>query len=178
MNMPNYCDYSMSIVGDKKENIEEFVSYLKATYSYDKDGNSNIKGANHHFFRVFEACESTIEHLENGDYECVVDGYCAWSVYSCMLEGEHTYYDSFMKDFKVNPQKAEGFRGISLPKACAKLNVNVEIFSKEPGCGFMEHIICRNGEIDLEECYNDYCEVENEDGEWEEQGGIEWDFTI
>lgn len=176
--MANHCDFDMLIVGDKKENVEEFVKYLNADFDYNEDGVSKTTKADHHFFRIFETTEGDEEEREDGTYTIQIGGCCAWSISSCMMDGGYTYYEQWMERLKENPELATTFKGITLAKACEKLNLTVEIFSADAGCGFMEHIICDKGEVTLNNCHTDYREIKNEDGEYEQQGGIEWEYTI
>lgn len=59
-------------------------------------------------------------------------GECAWSVYSAMIE-----YPEFM---------------------AATKNLTIEIYGSEPGCGFQEHYIIKDGKI-TEEKTEDYIEI-------------------
>ena len=68
--MPNYCDYSMKIVGSK-ESCEEFVARLT---DYDKPK---------HFWRIFEAYTDDGGDDRNGNHTVYISGYCAWSLESC-----------------------------------------------------------------------------------------------
>lgn len=168
--MPNYCAYDMRIKGTK-ENVYTLIDYLKSGYSHE-DGIWESE-ADHHFFRVFEANheKETDEVLGNGEIVANVFGDCAWSVYSCMFEGDHAYYTQWQ-------EKAKVFKAITLPKASEKLGLTIEVYSKEPGIGFMEHYLIENGEILIDDCHNDYREIEDENGDWVETGGVEWIFSF
>lgn len=188
--MPNYCNYSMCVVG-KKENIEEFIKVMQADYDY---GNM-VFNHDRHMFRVFEANCDEIEERYDGRCQVVINGYCAWSVSSCMLRGG--YYNSVQKDYPNN------FRGTTLDIESKKLNLDIEVYSEESGCCFQEHYIITNGKFDCEECVEwnevwvddfeskeeaeEELEIEITDDEWttglEEgyftRGGFEsWDFEI
>lgn len=179
--MPNYCDYEIKIVG-KKENVEKLFSYLKSDYSYtaiyDKDKKHYVNKlsfceADKHFFRVFDADRLEAEEIDKDTYILIVGGYCAWSVYSCMMKGEYTYYDDLKKTVII-----DDFRGTNMLEATKDLNLKVEIFSSEPGCEFMEHYIIDKGEIKVDE-ESEYKTIYNEDTcEYKEIGGFEWDYTI
>lgn len=131
--MPNYCDYEMRIKGSKKA-IERVLACLNADYNYGEG-----KPAHKHFFRVFQA-EKPYEIEDNGDgtYTQQVYGYCAWSVSSCMLEGPFTYFSQVKKDY---PDIFMGTTLLEQSKDC-----EIEVFSEEPGMGFSEHYIFKNGE--------------------------------
>lgn len=168
--MPNYCNYGMRIVG-KKENVEELIKYMKADYDYTDS--KNYCSEKHHLFRVFE-CDVNEDSIneEDGIYSCEAYGSCAWSIHSCMFDGEHTYYKRNIEEYGYNS------RAITIQQASKELNLEIEIFSEEGGCGFMEHYIIKNGEILVNDCV-EYSEEEDEEtGEWTQIGGLEWDFAI
>lgn len=186
--MPNYCNYSMCVVG-KKESIEEFIKVMRADYDY---GNMEF---NHdrHMFRVFEAEYDEIEERYNDTYQVVINGYCAWSVASCMLE--RGYY----RDFKE--RYGDNFRGTTLLIESERLGIDIEVFSEEGGMCFQEHYMIIEGELARSECVDwteywidDYetkeeaeteLEIKITDEEWNSgdvcfsRGGFEnWDFEI
>lgn len=165
--MANYCYYEMKVVG-KENNVKELVKYLEANYEYK--GNELVMcEADKHFFRVFYA-EVIDEYGADKGYINLISGDCAWSTFSCMLKGEHSYYDIF--------KNRKGFKGTNLVDASRDLSLDIEVFSEEPGCGFMEHYLIKQGVMDIDECEN-YEETYNEEiDEYEKKGGFTWDFTI
>lgn len=130
--MPNYCDFKMKVRG-YPESVNEFVKLIQADYSHAKGG-YGYKGR--HLFRVFEAdvVEETIPNKRFVDV--VLSGYCAWSVYCCMMEGPHTYLDA------IDDKDRE--HGTSLIKEAKTLNLAIEVYSDEPGMGFEEHYLISN----------------------------------
>lgn len=137
--MPNICYYSMRIQG-KSNDVEEVVKTIKAYYNYDTLEFSHTQ----HLFRVFEA--DIIEDYEEDDIRSVqIDGECAWSVYSCMMSGKHTYYDIFKDDFK------DDFRGTTLTKLSKETHTMIEVFSEEIGVGFQEHYLIKHGQFLIKE---------------------------
>jgi hypothetical protein len=141
--MPNYCDYEMKIRGSKSA-IQRVVDCLKANYNY-----SEGKPEHKHFFRVFEAEVSELVKVDGEDnYEALIWGYCAWSVYSCMCKGEHTYYDSLEKDYP------DLFMGTNLEEQSK--DCTIEVFSEEEGIGFSEHYLFENGQCLIDDC----CDIE------------------
>ena len=131
--MPNYCDYEMKVIG-KKEDIQRLLNCLQADYNY-RAGKPEHK----HFFRVFEAEEAgTAKDNGNGTYTQYIYGYCAWSVWSCMMEGRSTYYSDCKEHY------GEDFMGTTLVEQSQGLTI--EVFSEEPGMEFSEHYIFKNGE--------------------------------
>ena len=171
--MPNYCGYQMRVKGTKKD-IEEFNKVITADYNYTK----NEFTFDRHFWRVFDAdfiFEDEYEDMKDDDTTIVeIHGVCAWSVFVCMFDGPHTYQGD-MKD-------KEGNKGTTILEECKKLNLEIEIFSSEPGCCFAEYYYMINGELkenmcvdyteeyEDEDCCEDYvvhCELTDEDGYFE-----------
>lgn len=187
--MPNYCNYSMCVKGNK-ENIEEFIKVMKSDYNY----NTMEFGFDRHMFRVFEAECDEVEEYDDGVFQAIINGYCAWSVSSCMLEGG--YYKDCKDSF------GDDFRGTTLLLESKRLNIDIEVYSEECGMCFQEHYIITNGELECDECVDwseiwidDYktkeeaeadLEMSITDEEWaiglEEgyftRGGFNWDFEI
>ena len=189
--MPNYCNYSMCVKGTK-ENVEEFIKVIQADYKYDTMEFSYDR----HLFRVFEAEYDEIEEVCDDVYQAVINGYCAWSVNSCMLDQHFSSYYNGLKERYPND-----FRGTTLQIESEKLNLDIEVYSEECGMCFQEHYIILKGNIVCDECvdWQEYCisdyntkeEAEEEygieitDEEWNcgedyiSRGGFgDWDFTI
>lgn len=189
--MPNYCDYEMKVVGNE-ESIKEFIKVMNSNYNYhtmEFDFDRHMGG------RVFEV-ETTedIVEQENGKFYTTIYGYCAWSVYSCMFEGAHTYYSQLKEEY------GEKCRSTTIPIESKRLNLDIEIYSKESGMAFQEHYLVKQGTIELDEeceyteCYLDDYETKEEaereleikitDYEWDEGGYIsrggfeEWSYEI
>ena len=180
--MPNYCDYSMRVQG-KPEAVDEFVKIMQADYEYDNDGNCNV---DRHLWRVFEAYVDDSWMLK-GIKTVSLSGYCAWSVHSCMCDGQFTYQS----------QRPNG-NGTTLQAESERLQLAIEVYSSEPGCCFMEHFVFVNGEEKENECVEwqefytgDYDSVEEfnaeygtnftqeefESDEYISVGGMDWDFN-
>lgn len=151
--MPNYCNYIMQVQG-KKENVEEFVKIIKADYDYDTLEFS----ADRHMFRIFEADIIEDDSNEQGIRRTIIDGYCAWSVLSCMTDDSVSYYADLKKS------EGENFRGTTLQKESEKLGLAIQVYSEETGCGFQEHFVYINGE-----------EIENDSVEYSENYMTEQD---
>ena len=162
--MSNYCNYSMCVVGTK-ENVEEFTKVINADYDYRTMQFSYDR----HMFRVFEAECDEIEERDNGIYQTVINGYCAWSVSSCMLEG------GYYKDCKE--RYGSNFRGTTLLIESKRLNIDIEVFSEESGMCFQEHYVIRDGRLICNECV-DWNEYWIDDYETKEEAEAELDITI
>lgn len=191
--MPNICNYSMRVKG-KKENIEEFIKVMKADYNY----NTMEFTADRHMYRIFEAyLETDIEEVDDDVYAVTINGDCAWSVNSCMFDNGFSYYGRNKNDY------GDKFRGTTVPIESKRLELDIEIFSEETGCCFMEHYIVRKGDVEVDECVDYYeyyvedyetkeeaeedLDIKITDEEWDNRedndyyinrGGIEWDFEI
>lgn len=154
--MPNFCSYEMKVKG-AKEKVEEFIKVIQSHYDYYKQ----IFDFDRHLYRVFEADTVEMEEEEEGVWSVIIYGDCAWSVYSCMMEGEHTYYND-NKDAHVimlNGISQEiPSRGTSLIKESKNLGLVIEVYSEESGVGFQEHYIIDNGEVLVDKCveYREY----------------------
>lgn len=147
--MPNYCDYEMKVVG-KTNCIKEFIKVMQADYNY---GTNEFTGPRH-MYRVFEAyVDQEPEAIdEYGNAECIISGYCAWSVASCMLDQDCTYY----RDVRKNPE-TYGISGdverrdTHLVLESKNLGLDIEVFSRETGMCFEEHYLIKHGEMIKEE---------------------------
>lgn len=143
--MPNYCNYSMYVRGDK-EDLEDFLKTMQSNYDYDKKEFDHTK---HMGGRVFEAepvfeIEKELGYYGNM-YNMTIDGYCAWSVYCCMLEGPQTYYDDIKK---LHGDEA---RTTSLIKESNHLK-SIEVFGDEPGMMFQEHYFIQDNQLVADQC--------------------------
>lgn len=158
--MPNYCEYQMRIKGSQKA-INRVVACLQTDYDY-----SIGKPAHKHFFRVFDCYdEDGFEDNKDGTFTKFVWGFCAWSVSSCMLKGQYSYYDECKEDYGKN------FMGTTLDEQSK--DCTIEVFSEEPGMGFSEHYIFQNGICELD----DTCEIEGAgyDDDGNPTTDIDWD---
>lgn len=178
--MANLCEFEMKVNGST-ESIHRLMEIM--TYKKDDD--------------VFLSRIGSVEILEHDKEKqsAFILGYCAWSVFSCMFEGPHTYYTQFTKD---RPKTT------TIDRLCKELSLEVEIYAREAGVGFEEHyiisnqgLITLNKETSMTQYYmNDYEtreDFEKETGksipqtifdtykekdEWYQIGGFEWEFNI
>lgn len=186
--MPNYCYYSMCVKGSKK-NVEEFIKVMQADYNYSEKHFTFDR----HMFRVFSAYADEVERDKGNVYSTVINGDCAWSVSTCMFEGN--YYNSLKERYP------DEFRGTTLLRESKRLKLNIEVYSEESGCCFQEHYVIMDGDLIVDECveweeysldeYETKEEAEREleititDEEWSDnegyitRGGFDnWDFEI
>lgn len=140
--MPNICIGTVKVRG-YKDNVEEFTRIIQSNYDYSKP---DLDFHKPHFWRIFEAYIASYETyglLAVAEYDIS----CAWSVAVCMLPGKFSYYAD-TKD-GINGVKTYGTHLLEIGK---KLNLDVEIFSSEPGMGFQEHYRIQSGIMCEDEC--------------------------
>ena len=103
--MANDCCFGMMVVGEK-ENVNEFITMLDYTHPH------NIC-----FARIFDIYECSRKTLKDGRTAVRLDGSCAWSVHSCMMEGYGTYYGDHKNDSDntLTSLQIEGERPFSDP---------------------------------------------------------------
>ena len=150
--MANDCNYEMKIRGSKKA-INRVIACLKADYNYMEG-----KPSHKHFFRVFSVYDDD-DLYDNGDgtFTKFVFGCCAWSVWTCMLEGNNTYYN----DVKNN--HPDTFMGTSLYEQSK--DCEIEVFSEEFGMCFSEHYYFKNGIKVVDEDTEATCEFDEDTDE-------------
>ena len=152
--MPNYCDYNMRVLG-MPSSVGRFIEVISTDYNYGDDYYLRSKAP--HLYRVFESNVSNFTMLSNNIAIADINGYCAWSVWTCMMEGFATYYND---GHNSSSTCVTGKYGTSLLKLCKDLNLYVEVYSNEPGMGFQEHYkISNTGKILVEEEADNVYEV-------------------
>lgn len=91
-----------------------------------------------------------------------------------MMEGGHTYYNQLLH--------YENFRGTTLLEIRKTYNVDIKVYSEEPGLCFQEHYVIKNGCLEVEEEVPYYENYNEETGEYESEGGFgswdTWKFSI
>lgn len=125
--MPNYCSYYMKVKGEK-ESCFKVLEILQRNYNVTSEDEP-------HLWRVFDAglCEEEEDFI-------TIYGNCAWSVYSCMFDGPHTYQSTDTTG-----------KGTTITEISKELKVDIEITSEEPGLEFSEHYVIKHGNLVLEE---------------------------
>ena len=104
--------------------------------------------------RIYEVFEID-EFAWDGEYYAKLGCDVAWSVKSAMCNIS-------------NPNNLE--------ELSKRLNLTIEIFSKEPGIGFMEHFVVENGTVMCDDCFDYYeCDID-EFEEMMQSGDIGDDF--
>ena len=182
--MANICDFSMRVRG-QKDDIEKFY-------------NAMIQKGNAYMGR---GADAEIQYEDEGEYYTAwINGWCKWSIQSALIDNAismRTEPNMWYFGDSVDVSKIEF---VTLIEACRKYNVDMEVFSEEPGCCFQEHIMVINGDVVIDDCveFNEYwiddfdtkeeaeeeLEIKITDEEWNEgecirRGGFgEWEFEI
>lgn len=140
--MPNLCTGFINVRG-RADCVDEFIAILQANYSYcpnSKNGDftwvADPNNMTHipHFFRVFEADLFDDPVWHSGVYKSAsISIEVAWSVWTCMFNGPHTYYDDFQKN-----HFGDHF-GSNILAESKRLQLEIEIWSYESGMCFQEH---------------------------------------
>ena len=160
--MPNYCDGYIRVRG-YKDNVDEFIKILQADYNYMNGKEYCSHSA--HFYRVFKA-EPMIQQMVVGVIKYAeIYVKVAWSIWCCMFPGPLCYYTDNEGACKY---------GSHIIKESQRLQLNIEIWSYEPGVGFQEHYRLNSGVLCINEEYRytlayigdmDYTEFKNELGD-------------
>ena len=162
--MANICGFSMKVIGTE-ENIEKFIDMIK-----QKGTVWMGRGAVVDF--------TDIEELENGKYSCLIDGDTKWSVKASLVGDAIRMRTELGKWYFGDDVDTTKLTFITLYEACEQLQLDMEVYSEEPGCGFQEHYVFVDGQLVTEETTGYTEEYNEETDEWESSGGFEWDFEI
>lgn len=127
--MANNCDFTMLIRG-KPESVDMFYRYL-----------TDYENSPKNFARIFSAWLDTESVSDEGIKTMKVFGDCAWSVYSCMCDGDFTYFSDDQSGTLT-----------CLRDATKELQLEVEVRSTEPGFNFWEHFHYKDGECLCDDC--------------------------
>jgi hypothetical protein len=154
--MPNICLAFITVRG-RASCVDEFIAILQSDYNYNRDSRNgdyswcpDPKNITHvpHFFRVFDAYLFDDPVYHSAVYKCVtINIECAWSVYSCIFPGEHTYYNDFERD-----HHGEHF-GSNILIESKRLQLELEIWSYESGMCFQEHYKICSGVLIKDETF-------------------------
>ncbi len=183
--MANLCNFSMRVRG-QKEDIEKFYNAMS------QKGN----------IYMGRGGEADIDYEDEGEYYTAwITGWCKWSVVSAMVDNAISMRTEPNMWYFGDGVDASQFEFITLIEACQRWNLDMEVYSEEPGCCFQEHYMVIDGELVIDDCveWNEYCiddfdtkeeaeaelEIEITDEEWNSgeafigRGGFgEWDFEI
>ena len=144
--MANNCGYEIRVKG-KKENLEKFYHYM----DYE-----NQNEEEKHFARIFSH-EREYYTTTDGNEGMYIYGDCAWSLHTCLMKGQGSYFGSEDE----NPQL------VNAVDVSKELDLEIEMWSEEPGVGFCEHKYIKKGEVIFDECMDLREEQNEETDEWE-----------
>ena len=161
--MANICDFSMVVKG-KKENIEQFINMMEQKGDVWMGRGAYVYGQD-------------MQKVENEIYRCQIEGETKWSVQSSMVSNAISMRTEPEK-WAFHEDKAT-LSFVTLYEACEQLELDMEVYSEEPGCGFQEHYVFIDGVLVAEECVDYEEEYNEETEEYESSGGFDsWDFEI
>ena len=108
-----------------KGTVDNCRAFLKKCTDYEEPN---------HFWRMFEAYDNDEYEMNDGSHVMEIGGYCAWSIETCC--------------------RASGYsEGIDLLAVNTKdLDLDVEIYTEEPGMCFQEHYTYKKGKCICDEC--------------------------
>lgn len=163
--MANICDFSMIVKG-KKGNIEQFINMMQQKGTVWMGRGAVVHSQD---MEETELCEI---------YRCQIDGDTKWSVQSSMVSNAISMRTEPDK-WSFGDMDKTTLTFVTLFEACEQLQLDMEVYSEECGCGFQEHYVFVDGNLVVEECV-DYTEEYNEETEeYESSGGFDsWDFEI
>ena len=129
--MANICEFKMQLKG-RRENIFKFIDALTwkgKVYIGNSISNTDIS--------ISEYNSLTI---------AIITGNCKWSIRSALIDEAVRMQEEKVQN--VNNQMIQSTdEFITLFEACRRFNVNMEVYSKEPGYKFQEHYKYENGNI-------------------------------
>lgn len=164
--MANMCDFTMKIVGNNPVNLVTFYNMIS------QNGTTWMgRGA--------EVVMDNIKE-EDGRYSTILNGWCKWSVESALIDNAISMRTE-PERWSVNDYDRNGnkLRFVTLYEACNELGLDMEVYSEEPGIGFSEHKLFRDGILDENKCVNYWEDYNEETDEYIPHGGFgDWKFEI
>ena len=157
--MANICSFSMRVRGDVK-GITNFYNAMCQ--------NGNIY--------MGRGADAQI-NIDEEDGSAFIEGWCKWSIQSALIDNAISMRENPSKWFFGNDFDASKIEFITLDEACEKWNLDMEVYSEEPGCCFQEHYMFIDGYMVLDECV-DYYEYYIEEFETKEEAERELDITL
>ena len=85
--MANICSFQMKVTGEP-DSIREFIDILNFEH---KNGR--------HMYRVSDIYVDDEEEIEHGS--AIINGSCAWSVHTCMMEGAYSYGKNELENYNA-----------------------------------------------------------------------------
>lgn len=156
--MANICSFSMYVRG-KSEDIQSFYDAMR------QNGN------------IYMGRGADAQLIMEDDGYARIEGWCKWSIKSALIDNAvsmRTNPGMWWFGDNVDASKIEF---VTLDEACEKWNLDMEVYSEEPGCCFQEHYMFIDGYMVLEECV-DYYEYYIEEFETKDEAESELEITL
>lgn len=147
--MANICKFEMKIVGSF-ENMQKFYEAL-----IQKDDIWIGRGAGNTNIRYDENKQSAI-----------IDGRVSWTIKNALVIAAN--------DMK----KEKEIQCLTLWEACKLYDVVMEVYSKEDGTQFQQHILCNKGNVEIDDTVNWYEYVEEQFEVYETKEEMEKELEI
>lgn len=185
--MPNWAEGFVVVKGSTVKDVKEFMLHFLSNTRQEILIEAGMDSDYPYFARSFLDVWETISYIdlfneidededENGlkSYRLEFDVNFAWGAGCCLIDVKGSYLR------ENDGTRAKGL--ISLPEACIAHNVEVELFTEEPGMCFQEHLrVNPQGQILVDESVEIKIE-EDESGETETIGGYQvdgfWQMSI
>lgn len=151
--MTNKCDFVMKAKGSAGS-LGELYKIMNLSHP-KKFGFFNLSNI---------STDGTHEKCDNGDIIVSIFGECSESVYACMLKGNGSLFNLYIREGIFT----KDFAGTHLIRESKRLNLEIEIHSVKEGDdfrdGFHEHYFLNNGELIINDFnYFEYNENEQID---------------
>lgn len=162
--MANICEFEMKIVGSF-ENMQKFYEAL-----IQKDDIWIGRGAG----------DTNIRYDENKQ-SAIIDGWVSWTIKNTLVNAANDmkkeihrlcFYD------RVHQKKKVCNKCLTLWEACKLYDVVMEVYSKEDGTQFQQHILCNKGNVEIDDTVNWYEYVEEQFEVYETKEEMEKELEI
>lgn len=149
--MARECYFKMVVSSEDEVNLKEFISIMEGVHKERKV-----------MKRVYDVFPSLIE--KDGDlYKVSIEGYCAYSVNTAMLDDEDSDYREWNStDSDVTNLEIES----------KNFDLKIEVYSEEMIKGIEEHLIVEKGEVSVYELREVSSYYDDEIGDYVREGGF------
>lgn len=149
--MANDCYFRMEVKGRTKKSLKEFISILEGIHP---EGVS--------FYKVYDVFATDIEKAGKV-FMTTLEGCCAYSINSSMLDDEDSYYRQLSSS---DP----GLTNLELESK--RLSLEINVFSEEIIDEIEEHVLIKNGKVKTYELKEFDSYYEDEMGAYVKEGGF------
>ena len=169
--MANLCSFSMKINGEK-EKIKTFLEWMEQKGTTYMGRGAEITSPD------MDEFDEVVEEISENRFSIVIGGWCKWSVEAAMILNAVSMRET-PERWSFDGDHDKNLTFITLFEACEKLSLEMEVYSEESGCCFQEHMLFRNGVVEVNDTVNWTEDYDDETDEWVCEGGFEsWDFVI